>query len=86
MPQAVDNIALALEQIGERLLELEHRVATLEARYVILSGESASLREALAESKDPYPVVGPPATDIRSSETRLERPPPPATWRGFPPI
>jgi len=86
MPQAVDNIALALEQIGERLLELEHRVATLEARYVILSGESASRSEALAESKDPYPVVGPPATDIRSSETRLQRPRPPATWRGFPPI
>lgn len=86
MPQALNSVALALEQIGERLLDLEHRVATLEARPVILSRESASRSEALAESKDLYPAVSPPATDIRSSETRLQRPRPPATWRGFPPL
>src|SRR5246500_1366959 len=86
MPQAVDNIALALEQIGERLLEIERRVAALETQFVILSGASASRSEALAESKDPCPVVSPPATDIRASEIRLQRPPPPATWRGFPPL
>src|ERR1700756_227630 len=86
MPQAVDNIALALEQIGERLLEIERRVAALETQFVILSGESASRSEALSESKDPCPVVSPPATDIRASEIRLQRPRPPATWRGFPPL
>jgi hypothetical protein len=86
MPQAVDNIALALEQISERLLELEHRVATLEARPVIRSGESASRSEALAESRDPYPVASPPASDIGSLQTPLQRPRPPATWRGFPPL
>jgi hypothetical protein len=86
MPQAVDNIALALEQISERLLELEHRVATLEARPVILSVQSASRSEARAESKDPYPVDSPPALDIRSSETLLQPPGPPITWRGFPPV
>ncbi len=86
MPQAVDNVALALEQISERLLALEHRVATLEARSVILSGESASRSEALAESKDPYPAGNPTGLEALSLETRLQRPRPPATWRGFPPI
>jgi len=86
MPQAVDNIALALEQLRERLLELEHRVATLEARPVILSAASAARSEALAESKDPYPADNPPASDTRLSATPLQRPRPPATWRGFPPL
>jgi hypothetical protein len=83
MPQAVDSVALALEQIGERLLQLEHRVATLEARSVFLSGPSASRSEALAESKDPYPTSNPTALEDLSSETRLQRPRPPATWRVF---
>ena len=86
MPQAVDNVALALEQLSERLLELEHRVATLEARPVILSAASASRSEALAEPKDPCPADNPPASDTRLSATPLQRPRPPATWRGFPPV
>jgi hypothetical protein len=73
MPQAVDNIAL--EQLRERLLELEHRVSTLEARPVIPS----------AESKDPYPADNPPA-DTPLSAPPLQRPRPPATWQGFPPL
>jgi len=86
MPQAVDNVALALEQIAERLLELEHRVATLETRPVILSGENDARSEALSQSKDPYPAGNPTALETGSSETRLQRPRPPATWRGFPPL
>ncbi|HYM75198.1 MAG TPA: hypothetical protein VE377_04400 [Candidatus Dormibacteraeota bacterium] len=86
MPQAVDNLTSTLEQISARLLELEHRVATLETRAVTLSGASSSRSEALAESKDPYPVDTASASDTRSSDMPLQRPRPPATWRGFPPV
>ena len=86
MPQAVDNIALALEQLSAQLRSIEHRVAALETQSVILSGASASRSEALAESKDPCPVGNSPALEALSSETRLQRPRPPATWRGFPPL
>jgi len=86
MPQAVDSIASALEQISEHLRDLERRVAALEARPVILSGASASPSEALAESKDPCPTDNPPASETHSLVTPLQRPRPPATWRGFPPV
>jgi len=86
VPQVVDNNALALEQLSDQVRSLESRVAALETRLVILSGASASRSEALAESKDPYPVDNPPASDTRSSPTALQRPRPPATWRGFPPL
>ena len=56
MPQAVDNIALVLEQLSEQVRSLERRVAALETGLVILSGASASRSEALAESKDPIPA------------------------------
>src|SRR3954470_1223854 len=85
MPQAVDHIALALEQVNARLLELEQRIATLEARPVLLSGASASRSEGLAESKDSYSVENTPVLD-GSLEIPLQRPRPPATWRGFPPV
>jgi len=86
MPQAVDNVALALEQLSEQLRSIEHRVAVLETQFVILSGASASRSEAFAESKDPCPVGNSPALEALSSETLLQRPRPPATWRGFPPL
>jgi hypothetical protein len=86
MPQAVDNIALALEQLSAQLRSIEHRVAALETQFVILSGARASRSEGLAESKDPCPVGNSPALEDLSSETRLQRPRPPATWRGFPPL
>jgi hypothetical protein len=86
MPQAVDNVALALEQLSEQLRSIEHRVAVLETQFVILSGANASRSEAFAESKDPCPVGNSPALEALSSETLLQRPRPPATWRGFPPL
>src|SRR5437762_209549 len=68
MPQAVDNITSLVEQLTERLLDLEHRVAALERPQtpvilsaagaspsqtpVILSAAGASRSEAPAESKD----------------------------------
>jgi len=63
MPQAVDSIALALEQLSERVRELEGRIAALEHR------PEQPIRS------EPQPASLP----------RLERPRPPATWRGFPP-
>ena len=63
MPQAVDNISLALEQLSEQVRNLELRVAALE------SGPKETL------SSEPVPTNLP-----------LERPRPPATWRGFPPV
>jgi hypothetical protein len=85
MPQAVDNIT-ALDQLSEQLRSIEHRLAALETQFVILSGASALRSEALAESKDPCPVGSSPALKTFSSETRLQRSRPPATWRGFPPV
>jgi hypothetical protein len=63
MPQAVDNIALALEQLSEQLRSLERRVAALEGQ-----------------------PEKPPSTEPHPSSVALERPRPPATWRGFPPV
>jgi len=63
MPQAVDNIALLLEQLSEQVRSLERRVAALE-------GQPES----------------PPSTEPHPSSFALERPRPPATWRGFPPV
>ena len=62
MAQAVDGIASAVEQLSERLRELERRVAVLEGQ-----------------------PEKPSATGPRLPDIPLERPRPPATWRGFPP-
>lgn len=63
MAQALGGIASDLEQLSERLRELERRVAALEGH-----------------PEKPYPngpalAIAPP-----------ERPRPPETWRGFPPV
>src|SRR4051812_12743145 len=63
MPEAVDSIASALEQLGEQLQSLERRVSALEVHSV----------DAVSAATD--------ATSIP-----MERPRPPATWRGFPPV
>jgi len=63
MAQALGGIASDLEQLSERLRELEHRVAALEGH-----------------PEKPYPSE--PALAIAPPE----RPRPPATWRGFPPV
>src|ERR1700758_726461 len=62
MPQAVDSIAPTVEQLSERLRDLERRIATLEGH-----------------APSPTPTAPEP------SGTALQRPLPPATWRGFPP-
>lgn len=59
MPQAVDSITFALEQLSDQLHALEQRVAALESR----------------QKSAPQLVTAP-----------IERPRPPATWRGFPPV
>ena len=86
MPQAVDNIALGLEELSEHVRSLESRIAALETRLVKPSEASASRSEILAESKGPCPVGNQSALETRSSETLLQRPRPPATWGGFPPV
>ena len=86
MPQAVDNIALGLEELSEHVRSLESRIAALETRLVKPSEASASRSEILAESKGPCPVGNQSALETRSSETLLQRLRPPATWRGFPPV
>ena len=63
MPPAVDNLALALEQLSEQVRSLESRVAALEARPETSSNTAAD-----------------------SIPSPLQRPNPPATWRGFPPV
>ena len=64
MPQAVDSVASALEQLTEQLQSLERRVAAL---------EFSAGKPAAAES-------------VVQHGPELERPRPPATWRGFPPV
>lgn len=61
MPQAVDSLTSAIEEISNHLRDLERRVAMLESR----AGQDPS----------PQLVAGPP-----------QRPRPPATWHGFPPV
>lgn len=63
MPQAVDNVALTLEQLSEQVRNLERRVAALEGQL------------------DRPSAVGP-----DGASAALQRPRPPATWRGFPPV
>jgi hypothetical protein len=60
MPQAVDHITALLEELSERLRDVERRLGTLEAaaavskNNVIPTGAGASCNEARAESRDPY--------------------------------
>lgn len=61
MPQAVDSIASALEQLSDQLQALEQRVAALERR----------------PEKQPEPQL---------AAAPIERPSPPAVWRGFPSV
>ncbi len=60
MAQVVDGVATALDQLSERVRELERRVAALEGQP-----EKPAL--------------------VSSEVAPLQRPRPPATWRGFPP-
>jgi hypothetical protein len=62
MPQAVENVAFAIEQLAEQVRDLERRVAAIE-------GHETSF-----------------TTDLGAGSTALQRPRPPATWRGFPPL
>lgn len=64
MPQAVDSIASTVEQLSQRVRDLERRIAALEAQPA-----------KPATAAPPAPEVLP-----------LQRPKPPATWRGFPPV
>jgi hypothetical protein len=62
MAQALDSVASDLERLNERILELERRIAALEAQ---------------PEKSTPAPA--------EPVDYTLQRPRPPATWRGFPP-
>jgi hypothetical protein len=64
MAQALDSVASDIEQLSERVRELERRVSALEGQPENSATTSAA----------------PPTTDYA-----LQRPRPPATWRGFPP-
>jgi len=62
MPQAVASITPTVEQLSERIRDLERRVSALEG----------------------HPEK-PPALETQLADVPLQRPRPPATWRGFPP-
>jgi len=62
MPQPVVSITPTVEQLSERILDLERRVAALEGQ-----------------------PEKPAAPEMQLADIPLQRPRPPATWRGFPP-
>ena len=62
MAQAVDGVTSDVEQLSERVRELERRVSALEA-----------------QPEKPTPAAS------AAPNLALQRPRPPATWRGFPP-
>jgi len=91
MPQAVDSINSLVEHLSDRLRDLEARVAALESRPVatgahpvIPSGGTASRSEAVPQSKHPDVIQEP--SGAPSVLPPIQRPRPPATWRGFPPV
>jgi hypothetical protein len=65
MPQALNGISSDVEQLTERIRDLERRVAALEH----------------PSEKTAAPTL----VDATLPITALQRPRPPATWRGFPP-
>jgi len=67
MAQAVDSVTSDVEQLSERVRELERRVSALEGQP---EKASANAHESAAAQVIDY---------------GLQRPRPPATWRGFPP-
>ena len=71
MPQAVDSIASAVEQLSEQVRKLESRVAALEGQ----PGKSGAVQPALNNTALP----GAPLPASQPSR-------PPATWRAFPPV
>src|SRR5689334_9318742 len=64
MPQALNGISSDVEQLTERIRDLERRVAALE---------------------HPSEKTAEPTLVATLPITALQRPRPPATWRGFPP-
>ena len=62
MPQAFVSVTSTVEQLSERLRDLERRVAALEGQ-----------------------PEKPPAPERNWPTFHIQRPRPPATWRGFPP-
>ena len=67
MAQAVDGVASEVEQLSERVRELERRVSVLEGQ----PEKSSAIANASAAAHE--------------IDYGLQRPRPPATWRGFPP-
>src|ERR1700757_1379685 len=85
MTEAVNGVALLVEQLNERVRELESRVAALEAQpRKSTSAQPVSVAEALKYLPErpvgkrslPKPVL---------EGTAFKNPQPPSTWRGFPP-
>jgi hypothetical protein len=79
MPQAVDS-NLVVEQFAQRLHDLEVRVAALESARIVMTQGGASRKERI--QRDPSEVE----ELVPGALPQIQRPRPPATWRGFPPI
>ncbi len=62
MPQTIESVTPTVEQLSERLRDLERRVAALEGEH-----------------------EKPAAPETQLADIPIQRPRPPATWRGFPP-
>src|ERR1017187_2149573 len=78
MIETADGIASVVEQLNQRLRELEQRIFALESRADDASPAHPVAAASQAQAKRPA------AAPNVAAVPPLQRPKPPATWRGFP--
>src|SRR5271165_861328 len=82
MIETVDGIATIVEQLTERVRELERRIAALEGQTVTFSPTVPAV-QATTEVVVETPAA---ALEAATASSVWQGKTPPATWKGFPPV